>query len=47
MLISEGIAKTTGILISMSRIFVIPYGAIDLDYSLKESLNLGYIFFNS
>ncbi len=41
MLLSEGIAKTTGILISMSRIFVLTYGATNLGYSLKESLNLG------
>jgi len=47
MLLPEGFAKTAGILISMSRIFVKPYGATGLmvqqtsGYSPKESLNLG------
>ena len=31
MLLPEGFVKTTGILISMSRIFVKPYGATDFD----------------
>ncbi len=42
-LLPEGIAKTTGILISMLRIFVMPYGATDLGYSLKD-VNLGKSF---
>ncbi len=43
MLILEGFTKTTGVLISTSWIFGKPYGATDLGYSPKESINLGVI----